>query len=161
MLRLICAGVCACLLHSAAQASTVFRCEDAKGHITYTLHGCPEDEHLNLQEAHNPTPGKGKAVPLAKSHKPNRQKTDRQLVVVGTQQDGCGNRITGSARRTAMIRQQVHGGMTQSDVESALGEPDKITSHDGQVRYHYADRKGNTRQVTFDESGCVKEKGKR
>jgi len=57
-----------------------------------------------------------------------------------------------------MIRQQVRSGMTQADVESALGEPDKITSQDGNTRYHYADRQGNKRQVTFDEAGCVKGK---
>ena len=51
--------------------------------------------------------------------------------------------------------------MTQRDVESALGKPDKITTNDGQTRYHYADDKGNKRQVNFDEYGCVKAKGKR
>ncbi|MNR64480.1 hypothetical protein D3C85_1871430 [compost metagenome] len=57
-----------------------------------------------------------------------------------------------------MIRQQVRAGMTRRDVESSLGEPDKITSQNGQTRYHYADQKGNRRQVTFDEAGCVKGK---
>ncbi|MDG9924038.1 MULTISPECIES: hypothetical protein [unclassified Pseudomonas] len=167
MLRLICAGICASLLYptSHAQASTVFRCEDGKGHITYTLHGCPEEASQDLQEAYNPTPGKGKAVPLAKTKKTRAKakskKDDEHLVVVGTKQDGCGNKLTSSERRRAVIRQQIHGGMTQRDVESSLGEPDKVTSNDGQTRYHYADDKGNKRQVTFDEYGCVKEKGKR
>ena len=59
MQRSICAGICALLLYPSApaSASTVFRCEDSKGHITYTLHGCPESTSLDLQEAHNPTPG--------------------------------------------------------------------------------------------------------
>lgn len=163
MSRLLCATLCALLLHPATQASTVFRCEDAKGHITYTLHGCPEQASQNLQNAHNPTPGSGKAVPLAKTSKPRKSKEGKsnQPVVVGTKQDGCGNRVTGSERRTAMIRQQVRGGMTQRDVESTLGKPDKVTSHDGQTRYHYADNQGNRRQVTFDEFGCVKDKNKR
>jgi hypothetical protein len=168
MLRLICVGICASLLYPTtfAQASTVFRCEDDKGHITYTLHGCPEEASQDLQEAYNPTPGKGKAVPLAKSKKTRakakgKKKVDEQLVVVGTKQDGCGNKLTNSERRRAVIRQQIRGGMTQRDVESSLGEPDKVTSNDGQTRYHYADDKGNKRQVTFDEYGCVKEKGKR
>lgn len=163
MLRMLCAGLCALLLHPSAQASTVFRCEDDKGHITYTLHGCPELSSQHLQEAHNPTPGTGKAVPMAKSAKARTKKGEprEELVVVGAKQDGCGNRVAGSDRRTAIIRQQVRSGMTQRDVESALGKPDKITSHDSQTRYHYADRQGNRRQVTFDESGCVKEKGKR
>ena len=66
-----------------------------------------------------------------------------------------------SDRRRAVIRQQVRSGMSQSDVKSTLGEPDRITSNDGQTRYHYDDEKGNKRQVNFDESGCVKAKGKR
>ena len=81
--------------------------------------------------------------------------------MVGTKQDGCGNQLSSSERRRAVIRQQVRGGMTQRDVESALGKPDKITTNDGQTRYHYADDKGNKRQVNFDEYGCVKAKGKR
>lgn len=167
MLRIMCAGLCALLLYPAipSQASTVFRCEDDNGHITYTMHGCPESASLDLQDAYNPTPGKGKAIPLAKPHKAQkkaRSKVDeRQVVVVGTKQDGCGNKLTSNERRRAVIRQQVRGGMTQRDVESTLGKPDKTTSSNGQTRYHYADNKGNRRQVTFDEFGCVKEKDKR
>ncbi|HSC82917.1 MAG TPA: DUF4124 domain-containing protein [Pseudomonas sp.] len=160
MLRSICVGVCASLLCPTLLASTVFRCEDSSGHITYTLQGCPTEARQDLQNADNPTPGQGKAVPLAKTNKRDgkRSKKTDELVVVGEKQDGCGNRITGSTRRTAMIRQQVRSGMTQADVQSSLGAPDKITSQDGQTRYHYEDKKGNRRQVTFDEAGCVKAK---
>lgn len=160
MLRYICAGICASLLCPTLSASTVFRCEDSSGHITYTLQGCPIDASQDLQSADNPTPGQGKAVPLAKTGKgqKKRDKEASELVVVGEKQDGCGNRITGSTRRTAMIRQQVRSGMTQADVQSSLGTPDKITSQDGQTRYHYEDQEGNRRQVTFDEAGCVKAK---
>ncbi|WP_394561914.1 hypothetical protein [Aquipseudomonas alcaligenes] len=167
MLRPICAGICALLLHpiTDTQASTVFRCENSAGHITYTLHGCPESSNQDLQDAYNPTPGQGKAVPLAKASKSksskNKKDSSQKLVVVGSKQDGCGNKLTSSEKRRAVIRQQIRGGMTQRDVESALGEPDKISSNDGQMRYHYADEKGNKRQVTFDEAGCVQEKKKR
>jgi hypothetical protein len=169
MLRVIRAGICASLLYPTfnIQATTVLRCEDAKGHITYTLHGCPESASQDLQEARNPTPGKGKAVPLARTSRSqdsgtrDGKKDEPQVVVVGTRQDGCGNRLSSSERRSAVIRQQVRGGMSRRDVESALGTPDKVTSTDGQTRYHYTDRQGNRRQVTFDEFGCVKEKGKR
>ena len=165
MLRPICAALCACMLYPSNDlyASTVFRCEDESGRITYTLSGCPAHASQSLQSAHNPTPGQGKATPLAK----NTQKTNRKnsaptdepkLTVVGSKQDGCGNQVTGSERRTAMIRQQVRSGMTQADIESSLGEPDKITTQNGDTRYHYADRQGNKRQVTFDEAGCVKKK---
>ena len=160
MLKPLCAGICALLLYPTtdAQASTVFRCEDTAGHITYTLQGCPKDSQQHLQKAHNPTPGKGKAIPLAQSRtsqRRSRKAENRELLVVGTRQDGCGNRLTSSEKRRAVIRQQILSGMTRHDVESALGEPDRITSNNGQMRYYYADDKGNKQQVTFDETGCV------
>jgi hypothetical protein len=162
MLRSICAGICATLLLPTQNplTSTVFRCEDHNGHITYTLQGCPTDAEQALQSADNPTPGRGKPIPLAKESRRARKSDSRETrtVVVGEKQDGCGNRITGSQRRNAMIRQQVRAGMTRRDIESSLGKPDKITTQDGQTRYHYADQKGNRRQVTFDEAGCVKGK---
>ena len=165
MLRSTCAGLCASLLFitQQIQASTVFRCEDERGRITFTLNGCPTHSNQSLQSAHNPTPGKGKAVPMAATKKKKGKDkaakgSDQKLTVVGSKQDGCGNQVTGTERRTAMIRQQVRSGMTQADVKSALGEPDKITTQNGDTRYHYDDQQGNKRQVTFDETGCVKSK---
>src|SRR3990167_8537884 len=83
-----CAAVCAILLcPTPLLASSVFRCEDASGHITYTLQGCTAGQVQYRQEAHNPTPGKGKAVPLAKpakaktKHKSAKRDTRRQTVV--------------------------------------------------------------------------------
>ncbi|WP_240008832.1 outer membrane protein assembly factor BamE [Aquipseudomonas campi] len=145
----------------------MFRCEDASGHITYTRNGCPLDTSQALQSADNPTPGQGKPVPLAKTSKSQTSKSQSsksdksssmQVLVTGEKQDGCGNRVIGSERRNAIIRQQVRSGMTQSDVESSLGKPDKVTTQDGQTRYQYTDTDGNRRQVTFDEGGCVKGK---
>lgn len=164
MLRLLCAGICATLLYptNLTLASTVFRCEDDKGSVTYTLHGCPDTADLRLQDAFNPTPGKGKPVPLAKAKKEKRSKakTDKknQPLVVGQKDDGCGNQVTGQERRKAIIQQKAKSGMTQADIESSLGSPDKITQQNGETRYHYMDNEGNRRQVTFDEEGCVKGK---
>ncbi len=83
---------------------------------------------------------------------------EKKLTVVGSQQDGCGNLVIGSKRRTVMIRKQIRKGMPRRDVESMLGKPDKVTTHNGETRYHYSNAKGNKRQVTFDEAGCVKGK---
>ncbi|AYC32306.1 DUF4124 domain-containing protein [Pseudomonas cavernae] len=145
-------------------AATVFRCEDANGKITYTLQGCPTDQSLQLQDAHNPTPGSGTPTPLAQVAKSSRTgkaaKTGRngELVVVAEHQDGCGNRVTGSTRRQAMIRKEVRAGMTRTDVESTLGKPDKVSSQNGQLRYQYGGKQGRSQQVSFDENGCVRGK---
>ncbi|MEX6503127.1 DUF4124 domain-containing protein [Pseudomonas zhanjiangensis] len=158
-----CATICALLLSPClAQATTVYRCEDRNGHTTYTLQGCPAEQEQYLEDVDNPTPGSGRPVPLAETGRtaraPAANPRKDEPIVVGEQQDGCGNRVTGSTRRTAMIKQRIRSGMTRADVESSLGTPDKISSHNGQMRYHYRDRRGNTRQVSFDEAGCVKGK---
>jgi len=154
------AALCAALLYPshAPFAAGVFRCEDGNGHITFTRHGCPSEQQAQLQSAHNPTPGSGKAVPLAKPTSGTRPSAAAQVVVVGQQDDGCGNRVTGNERRQAIIRQEIRSGMTRADVESSLGKPDKITRRNGEQRYHYRDQRGNSQQVSFDEAGCVKGK---
>ncbi|MDP3816523.1 hypothetical protein [Pseudomonas sp.] len=160
-----CAAFCAILLYpSLSLSSNVFRCENGKGQVTFAQHGCPGAQTQQLQHAYNPTPGSGKPVPLAKTRKTKRsakQESDHAVVVVGVQQDGCGNRLSSSERRTAIIRQKISSGMSRADVESSLGKPDRITQHNGQARYLYRDKKGNSRQVSFDEAGCVKGKAKR
>ena len=159
-----CAAFCAILLCPLPTlGSTVFRCEDAKGHVTFTRQGCPDTHNQSLQQAYNPTPGSGKPVPLAKPRKPSREskKNDQQeLTVVGIKQHSCGNHLSSSERRAAIIKQQIRLGMSRSDVESSLGKPDKITEQNGQTRYVYQGKKGNKRNVSFDEAGCVKGKAK-
>jgi hypothetical protein len=141
--------------------STVFRCEDATGHITFTRQGCPDEHNQSLQQAYNPKPGSGKPVPLAKPRKEPRESKKRdetELTVIGAKLDGCGNHLTSSERRAAIIKQQIRLGMSRADVESSLGKPDKITEQNGQARYVYLGKKGNKRNVNFDEAGCVKGK---
>lgn len=160
MQGLLRAAFCATLLYPthASLAATVFRCEDANGHITFTRHGCPAEQQQRTQDARNQTPSSGKAVPMAKPERRTRASGASELVVVGQQDDGCGNRVTGSARRAAIIKQEIRSGMTRSDVESSLGKPHKTSRQNGLQRYHYRDNSGNTRQVSFDEAGCVKGK---
>ena len=159
------------LLLPTSEAAMVFRCTSAGGKVLFSQYGCPGDQHQDQQEAFNATPGSGEPVPLA-NPKPaaqpraaargKDQKIDNEVVVVGEQQNGCGNRVTGAARRKAIIEGRIRTGMTRSDVESALGRPDKVSQHNGTLRYHYeADKKRGARSVTFDEDGCVAGKQKR
>jgi len=165
MHRLYCAVFCATLFCPLpALSSSVFRCEDTQGHITFTRQGCPDDHNQRLQQAYNPTPGSSKPVPLAKPHKATRESKkidERELTVIGVKQDGCGNHLSSSERRAAIIKQQIRPGMSRSDVESSLGKPDKVTGQNGQTRYVYSGKKGNKRNVSFDEAGCIKAKTKR
>lgn len=161
MNKLFTVGCCALvLITTPALGARIYRCADDAGNLTFTRQGCPTNQTAHIQEARNPTPSSGKAVPLAKPRKAHGtvREEARQLTVVGTRDDGCGNRVTGSARRNALISQQILPGMTRSDIESTFGTPDSVTSRNGQVQYRYSNDKGRTRTVSFDEHGCVRGK---
>ncbi|MFV3369847.1 outer membrane protein assembly factor BamE domain-containing protein [Pseudomonas sp. NY15435] len=157
-----------------SEAASVFRCTAADGSVLFSQYGCPVERQQEIQEASNPTPGSGKPVPMARTQEATPQKPAARsrgqskdaeheaVVIVGEQQNGCGNRVTGSARRKAIIAGRIRTGMTRSDVESALGRPDRVSQHNETLRYHYeADKKHGSRTVTFDEDGCVMGKAKR
>ncbi len=157
-----------------SEAASVFRCTAADGSVLFSQYGCPVERQQEIQEANNPTPGNGEPVPMAiplepatqkpaaRSKGQNKEAEHESVVVVGEQQNGCGNRVTGSARRKAIIEGRVRTGMTRSDVESALGRPDRVSQHNETLRYHYeADKRHGARTVTFDEDGCVMGKAKR
>ncbi|VXC59070.1 conserved hypothetical protein [Pseudomonas sp. 8Z] len=138
-------------------ATSVFRCVDANGHVTFTRHGCKSDQEQHLQDARNHTPSSGKAIPLANTPKRPKPATSQEdLVIVGQHDDGCGNLISSSERRQAIIRQEIRSGMSRADVESSLGKPDRITRQNGRQRYYYDDKRGKRQQINFDEAGCVK-----
>ena len=161
MQGLPCATLCAALLALAidASAATVLRCEDPNGHVTFTLHGCSADQHEQRQSVSNARPGSGKPEPLARPASPKKQPHGGiRFASTGQREDGCGNRISGSEKRQAVIRKQAIAGMNIQDIESAFGKPQRISRSNGQTRYHYKDHDGNTRQVSFDEHGCVKGK---
>lgn len=164
LLKVICCAISLLTATSSLQAADVFRCKDSRGHITFTQNGCPSDQLQQLQSAVNPSPGN--AMPVAMASVPQRPKNQQnqhkepreRLTVVAEKQDGCGNQLVGSQRRTAIIRKQIQPGMTMQDVESSLGKPDEKAIRNGQTQYTYQDNNGTTRQVRFDHKGCVKSK---
>ncbi|KPY56961.1 outer membrane protein assembly factor BamE [Pseudomonas syringae] len=147
-------------ISATATASSVHRCEDASGKITFTTLGCPDGHSSRLQKAFNAPPGTRIDVlpPADTAHTVREKPADRTVVVVGTRDDGCGNRLSAEQRRTAIINQRTPPGMTQRDVESLLGRPDKATHRNGELHYVYNQKKGRSHKVTFDEHGCVKGK---
>lgn len=145
-------------------ASSVQRCEDTAGNITFTSLGCPTGDKAHWQKTFNAPPGTVTPM-LPTVEQPSRSSGNRNptplykdLVVVGQRDDGCGNRLNAEERRRATINQQTPPGMTRKDVESLLGRPDRVVSRNGETRYVYNEKKGRSSQVTFDENGCVKGK---
>ncbi|GFM85845.1 hypothetical protein PSCICO_12440 [Pseudomonas cichorii] len=138
------------------EANTVQRCEDPSGRILFTTLGCPAGQNSQPQEAFNAPPGS--ITPLLPGADRRNNKASKEIVVVGQQDDGCGNRLSAAQRRQAVINQRTPPGMTKRDVESLLGRPDKITNRNGELRYTYQLKNGRSNNVTFDENGCVKGK---
>lgn len=140
------------------EAATVYRCEDAAGHLTFSASGCASDSDTRLQRADNPRPGGVKPTLMAKPKATPRREADRAPTVVAARTDGCGDLLSARERRQAIIRGQVRLGMNRSDVESALGQPQRISQLDTLTRYHYEGRtrKERSRLVTFDDRGCVR-----
>lgn len=145
-------------LPSSLYAANVFRCEDSQGNLTFTGHGCPTEHRQQLENPRNLTPSSGKPTPMATPKPRTRKQTNSPATVVGERQDGCGNRVTGKLRRTAIIKKQILAGMTKADVESALGSPYRVDRSNGRLTYFYQDLQGNKSKVSFDQAGCVKGK---
>lgn len=151
-----------CWPQSAPHAASVFRCSDAEGNVSFNQHGCPPDSQAEQQRTRTPNLLRSEPIPKEMSdhpipiHKWENTEPAQEIVVVGEREAICGNLITPQERRQAIIRKQIRSGMTRADVESALGKPDRVSSSNGQVRYHYKPGKDVHHRVTFDSDGCVK-----
>ncbi len=139
----------------AVGAASVHRCEDESGRITFTTLSCPPGQSRKLQSVNSSLTGSVSATPVP-APKSLRRQPGTELVVVGQRDDGCGNVLSAEQRRKAIINHQTPAGMTKRDVESLLGRPDKVIGRNGELRYVYEEKKGRSRQVQFDEHGCVK-----
>lgn len=106
-------------LAPAGEAATVFRCEDASGHVTFTQLGCPNAQAGERIEADNPPPGGTSITPMA-TPAPLRREAP-SVVVVGGGKEKCGARLGEQERRKAIVEQRIVAGMTRADVERALG----------------------------------------
>jgi len=145
-----------------ALATTVQRCEAADGRITFTTLSCAAGERASLQDVRALPPGSTVAlIPPAEPRETSAMNINStEPTVVGRAQDKCGNLINARERREAIINRRVVAGMTQQDVESALGKPDKISIRNSATTYRYDTRRGRSAQVEFDERGCTKGKAK-
>lgn len=145
-----------------AIATTVHRCEAADGRITFTTLSCAAGDSLSFQDVRTFTPGSTVALmPEADSRETSGMKnTRREPTVVGQTEDKCGNLISARERREAIINQRIVAGMSQQDVESALGKPDKVSIRNSTTSYRYDTKRGRSAHVDFDEKGCTREKTK-
>ena len=148
-------------LPQTALAVTIHRCEAPDGSITFTTLSCNAGEDLSMQEVRTSVPGTTMAL-LPEADVRDRASTTgmRNLTIVGQAEDKCGNQLSAREKREAIINQHIVAGMSQRDVESALGKPDKITIRNSATNYRYNNKRGRNAQITFDERGCTKGKVK-
>lgn len=139
------------LLPTLPQAASLQQCIDDNGHITFTQMGCPPGQQSQHRQVNNPPPGSVVTQPSGRTNL-----SSPQLVIVGSQDDGCGNRLDSRERRRAIVRQQILPGMSQADVERALGKPDSVSVRNGKTQMIYED-KGNSKKarISLDNNGCV------
>ncbi|MET0775224.1 MAG: cell envelope protein SmpA [Pseudomonas mandelii] len=148
-------------LPQAALAVTIHRCEAPDGSITFTTLSCNAGEDFSMQEVRTSMPGTSMALlPEADARDRTSATGKMQLTIIGQTEDRCGNQLTAKERREAIIGQRIVAGMTQQDVESALGKPDKITIRNSATSYRYDAKRGRNAQIAFDERGCTKGKAK-
>ncbi|BCX70067.1 cell envelope protein SmpA [Pseudomonas izuensis] len=153
----------ALLCPPCALATTIHRCAAPNGHITYTTLSCAIDESLTAHEVRTPTAGSvaPTLMPEAESRATSGVKIqDRDPTVVGKTEDKCGSQISARERREAILNQRIIAGMTQQDVESALGKPSKISIRNSSTSYRYETKRGRSAYIEFDERGCTKGKAK-
>lgn len=147
-----------------AAGQTVHRCESIAGHVTFTTLSCGPGEALSLQQIHPYSPGSIEPTTEAMLPEAERWQTSgntttrKEPTVVGQFQDRCGNLIDARQRRDAILERRIVVGMSQQDVESALGKPDSVKIRNSSTRYTYKAKKGRSAEVVFDERGCVKGK---
>ena len=145
-----------------SMAATVHRCEGEDGRVTFTTMSCGNGERLSLQEVRPFTPGS--LVGLMPEAEPrglsNKKVRNKEPTVVGRTDDKCGNLISAGERRQAIINRRIIAGMSQQDVESALGKPDKVTTRNASTSYRYDNKRGRSAHIEFDEKGCTKGKTK-
>ncbi|QBZ91404.1 cell envelope protein SmpA [Pseudomonas viciae] len=147
-----------------AAGQTVHRCESSVGHVTFTTLSCGPGEDLSLQQIHPYSPGTSGPItesllPEAEPRQTSSNRTSRkELTVVGQFEDRCANLIDARQRRDAIMNQRIIAGMSQQDVESALGKPHSIKIRNSSTRYTYKAKKGRSAEIVFDEKGCVKGK---
>jgi len=148
-------------LPQTALAVTIHRCEAPDGSITFTTLSCNAGEDFSTQEVRTSMPSTTMAL-LPEADVRDRTSTTgmRNLTIVGQAEDKCGNQLSARERRAAIINQRIVAGMTQQEVESALGKPDKITIRNSAIRYRYNDKRGRSAQIVFDDKGCTKGKAK-
>ncbi|RON71482.1 cell envelope protein SmpA [Pseudomonas fluorescens] len=149
-------------LPPAGAATSLHRCEAPDGSVTFTSMSCASGEQRSVQEVHPYSPGSVVAIMPEHDHEETSgmKARGREPAIVGRAQDKCGNLIDARQRREAIINRRIIAGMSQQDVESALGKPDKVNIRTSTTSFRYDLKRGRSAQVDFDEKGCVKGKAK-
>ncbi len=138
-------------------AATLNKCIDANGQITFTHTSCPSGGSIESIEV-----GRGGAGMLLGPARPDEEvaeeaKPTKDMVTVvggGSEATAC-SRVPEQDMRTAIVRNQISVGMTDTQVVQSWGKPNEInrSSHGDQWVYYRGPV--DMQFVYVDPAGCV------
>ncbi len=146
-------------------AETVFKCVDAAGKVTFTQQACPDSTGLaDVVRAHNSPPSAG-GSPVRMADQPIRyspadqsqnQPRKSSVTVVGERVSPCQIDMSAQDHRSAVVSGKAQQGMTAGEIEGMYGEPDTVSSANGETSYRYWNAQDREYvRVDFDKNGCA------
>ena len=135
----------------AVASTSVMRCENAQGSVRFTEQACaPGERQLQHTIKHN-TP-----IQLGVKPRPEKPSTRASVRGIDTPKSSCHTGLDEQQLRRAIVRQELHAGMTQAQVTAALGRPAHISRKNSRAQYRYEPNQGKSQTLHFDEKGCLK-----
>ncbi len=141
-------------------ATSVTKCVDTHGQVTYTQQQCPDSTRQSETiPADNPTisaPGEHTRMASPVTAGPGASTTPPVIVVGGTGgSPGCETGLSEQALRTAKVRGEIVPGMSRADIESLYGRPiGGVNARGAGVNTYWYNRRTRI-SIRFDQNGCV------
>ncbi len=151
---LLCLIICSCNIHLRSAAAQVYKCTANNGAITFNDSGCPDNSMQSTYPLQAPMTIPGLSQSTIKQALAAQKKTPVRVTVVADNKHPCGT-VDLAQRRSDLVRKQVKSGMSQAEVESMFGKPLSQRSNNGKLSASYRSGKNKTRNVRFDQNGCV------
>ncbi len=151
---LICLVISSCHIDLLSAATQVYKCTTNNGAVTFNDSGCSDNSVQATLKLHAPMTIPGLSQSTIKQNLSAHKKNPVRVTVVTDNKHPCGT-TDQAQRRSDLVRKQVKSGMSQAEVESMFGKPLSQRSNNGKVSASYRNGKNKTRNVRFDQNGCV------
>lgn len=145
MLRIYC--VLLLLGASPAMATSLYKCIDSNGHVTFTQQACQDGSGGKEMEVKSSS--KGMLIADPNQIPPPAESAARRNY------NQCGD-LTQVDIRSLVGNRQIQVGMTAEDAAESWGRPSKINSSSyGNDQWVYSRANGDSQYIYVDGNGCV------